>query len=450
MVGKRRVRIVEKLSTRSLPIAVGTTELSTPSLYAEVEERVEKTVPARLLEEIYHRDSLTFRLVQDYVDFLVSPGFYLEGEEQDLIDRLNRWIKEVDLESILPEIVKDILVSGAGNAYVELGYDETTGEIVKLRILNPKTIDFIRDSLTGSILLEPDGSPVGYKMETSSGTKIEWRKDQIIKNGEVVWRRIREDEDGRDRIAHFKLFGLGESLLGMTPLEPCYKQVLIRLNLEEAVGESSSRSGGIVLHVGRPDQPLESISKEDLKKVTDMVRNVVHRNILAFRRDEVEISRFPTPDLRNSADLIYTFADFEATAFGRGLINVMHSTLRRGYTGEAQQKAIEWEIRVKSLQKILARQIRDKILKRVVKSWKLDPRNTPNVVFRSVLPATLRDRARAVATLARHNLLKYDPAIAERLAQEYSLPTEFIQLEKERWKNRYSKLEESDLDESSS
>jgi len=434
-----RKRITTLLSKQS-PISSSKTRLigsgktseleSKKSFFSILEERIQTTVDKASLEKLYHIDGYTFRLVQDHVDWIVGPGYYLEGDTEDKV--FLEWCNRMHLTRILKEIIKDIFVTGAGNAWVELGYSEDGKDILGLRMINPKTdMDYIRDASTKNVLLDDTGRPIGFVQNQGLYGKVEWRKDRIVVNDKIVWTPKWNGDDGRDRIAHFTLFRLGESYLGMTPLESAYKQAIIRLNIEENVGESAFRSGGILATVGTPDKPPESIPDKWVDDVVKELENVTHKTIFGFKPN-VRIDRFPSPELERRAELIYTFADLQAAAMGRPLILLLHSTTRRGYGGEAEHKAIDWELRIASLQQDLASQIEEKLLARYAKCKNI--KEVPKFRFRTKTPVILRDRARAIATLARRNMIRYDPLIAKQFLEEFGLPTEFIEKEIEKWK----------------
>jgi len=296
-----RKRITTLLSKQS-PISSSKTRLigsgktseleSKKSFFSILEERIQTTVDKASLEKLYHIDGYTFRLVQDHVDWIVGPGYYLEGDTEDKV--FLEWCNRMHLTRILKEIIKDIFVTGAGNAWVELGYSEDGKDILGLRMINPKTdMDYIRDASTKNVLLDDTGRPIGFVQNQGLYGKVEWRKDRIVVNDKIVWTPKWNGDDGRDRIAHFTLFRLGESYLGMTPLESAYKQAIIRLNIEENVGESAFRSGGILATVGTPDKPPESIPDKWVDDVVKELENVTHKTIFGFKPN-VRIDRFPS------------------------------------------------------------------------------------------------------------------------------------------------------------
>jgi len=435
---KEEVRI-EKLSATG---KIQTNVQSRSVLLSQIEERRQSTVKKEELETLYHIDGLTFRQVNKYIDSMIGPGFFLEGDK-DIVDKLNTWIKNVRLKRILEEVVRDIFVTGCGNAWVELGYTEDGKDIQKLRIINPKSgIDYIRDQY-GNVLLDENGDPMGYKQERSLlGEEVIWKKDEITVGGKRAWKPTRKDEDGRDRIAHFKLFGLGESYLGMSPLEPIYRDAIIRLNLTDNVGETGFRGGGIVAYVGEEDQPASAVPDKYIDQLARDLENVSQQDVFVFRKD-VKLDRFPIPDLKGREDLIYYFVDVQCAALGIPLPLLLEP--KRSYKGDIEFKAIEFEHIVTHLQEKLAEQIEDKILSRVLKARGINVTKTPKVVFRSYMPTMKLSKARRIGKLFRDGVMTWDPELEKRIRKEEGLPTKYLEEHLEKIKRQRKKAKNKDL-----
>jgi len=400
-------------------------------MWASLEERIKSTVSSKQLEQLLYSDGLTIREVYDYVDFVVAPGFYFKGK-QELIDICEEWCDTVRLKRILEEVIKDIFVGGSGNAWVELGYTEDGRDIASLRILNPNYMDYIRDS-SNNVKLDEYGDPVGYvkKRTGTHGAEIMWTRDKIIVAGEEVWKRQRADEDGRDRIAHFKLFSIGGSYLGMTPLASCYKQALIRLNLEDNVGESGFRAGGVIGYVD-----VEGIGEVPTKKLKELARdlqNVTTRTIFVFP-SYVKIERFPTPDLRDRTDLIMYFASVQSLGMGfpvtRHFIPLSRVTARASESME-----VDFEQRIMAMQDRLAEQVREKLLFRLLKARGMVKtlKEVPKIVFRTRVPHILENKINLISRLGRRDLIRRDPELEKQLRQELGLPTKYLDRELKKW-----------------
>jgi len=411
-------------------------------MWATLEERVTTTVAKGQLETLFHCDGLTFREVYDYVDFVVGPGFYFEGKS-NLVKICETWSRKVKLKRISEEIVKDILVAGAGNGWVELGYNQAGNNISGLRILNPKIIDYIRDETRNkNVELDDNREPVGYKREKSGLYRhdMEWREDSISSNGKAIWTK-KGNQDGRDRIAHFKLFGLGESYLGQSPLETVYKQAIIRLNLEDNVGETGYRGGGIVATIGREGSPPPT--PETINKVVTDLQNISTQTIFGFPPD-VKLDSFPTPDLKGREELIVYFASVQSVGMGIPLTRHLMPTMGRLAAKVSTSTDIDFERRIMAMQDRLAEQIREKLLFRMLKAQGKvkDQSEVPLMFFRSRAPNILRETINMLSRLGRRDLVRRDPQLEKKIREELGLPTDFVDKELEIW-NREGRIPES-------
>jgi hypothetical protein len=425
-------RTVERLFARpSRPLSL---QEQKQQLWSSLEERVTSTVSKEQLEKLYHIDGLTFRLVNDYIQDIIRPGFYLLGD-QELVEECMEWSETVKLKAIMEEVIRDILVTGAGNSWLELGYAENGKDILSLRMINPKTgIDYIRDERTKNVLLDDSFRPVGFVQPRNYlGQEIIWKEKQILVDNRVVWRAKYKGEDGRDRIAHFKLFGLGESFLGQSPLETVYKQAIIRLNLEDNVGEAGFRSGGIIAYVGESGAP--PVPPAQIDKLVDALKNVNIQSIFGFQHN-VRIERFPTPDIDKRVQLIYYFADIQAAGMGASLAKYL--TIEAPSRRALELVNIDYENRIAALQDKLAEQMREKLFYRVLKARGRVSRlkEVPRVVFRSNMPAAQREHSSSISRLARRGLITWDPELEIVLREQYGLPTTFLKKELKKWEKR--------------
>jgi len=432
------MRIIRRRSG-SIAELVASAKISKESdLAAPIDERLKKGATGDLLEKLYRIDGITFREVNDYIDFLVGAGFYFEGNP-DLCKEAEEWSEAVGLKQVLEEVVMDILVGGAGNAFVELGYSKDGKDILALRVINPKYMDYIRDPVTKNVELASDLKPVGF-IYRSPDTTIEWRRESIIKNGKVIWRAKTSRDDGRDRIAHFKLFSIGGSFLGITPLEAVYKQALIRLNLEDSVGEGAFRSGSIVAYVGSPDTPRPS--REIIDSIVNDLKNVSTESIFGFPYD-VKLERMPAPDLNGKEQLILYFAAVQS--IGMGIPISRHILPSSRLAIRATESAdIDFERRISSLQDRLARAVREKLLFRLFYARRRVTKlsEVPNIVFRTKSHTVLRETINMLSRLGRRDLVRRDPELEKKVREELGLPTSFIDRELELWKADKSRVPE--------
>jgi len=409
-----------------------------PLLAVGKDTREKQKVTGESLETLYRIDGLTFREVNDYIDFVIGEGFYFEGDEE-LCKEAEEWAEDVKLKRILESVLRDIFVGGAGNAFVELGYSKNGNDILALRILDPSKTDYIRDPLTKDVKLDENFEPVGFQHK-DTGSLTEWRKDTITRDGKTIWKSRNKNEDGRDRIAHFKLFSIGGAFLGITPLESVYKQALIRLNLEETVGEGAFRSGSLIAYVGSEQMPRPS--PELIDRIVDDLQNVSIESVFGFPID-VKIERMPSPDITGTEGLILYFASIQS--LGMGIPPSRHFLPGSRVAARATESSdLDFERRIVALQDRLAEQVREKLLyrlfkaRRKIKSYK----EVPRIVLRSKSHATLETTINLVSRLGRRDMIRRDPELELKIRRELGLPSRFVERELEKWNNDESKIPE--------
>jgi len=393
--------------------------------------RIDPTVTSSQLETLEHIDGLTFRIVQKYIEKIVGKGNYiLEGGSEQGRKVCFEFCESIDLVFLLTRIIRDIFVTGNGNGWVELGYNVAGNNILSVRTLNPKSgIDFIRDD-DGYVLYDDNLRPVGYQLGGDRGyPSMEWREKTITVNDEIVWRKPpNSNQDGRDRIGLFKLIDRGEGELGMSPLEPEYKAAIIRLNLEDTVGNAAFRSNALVAYVGEEGQDPNIVTDEQLDSVKNELLDVDEDTVWAFRRN-VELDTFPSPDVSDFERLLYFFADMHASGAGVGVGLILQPTTR-GYRGDVEIKRLELQDSIDLFKSILQHQIREIFFKRLLKAQGQSPKNAPKIVLLSRDEGIALSKARRISTLARYNLITPDPKLEEYLRKLEDLPsrdTEYIE-----------------------
>jgi hypothetical protein len=403
--------------------------------FSKLEERITTTVSKEKLETLYHVDGLTFRDVNDYVDKVVGPGFYLEGKKE-LVKAAEEWFDNIKIKRLLEEGLKDVFISGAGNCWYELGYNKDGSDIPSVKILNPKLMDYIREK-TGNlnVQLDDSGDPIGFKRAKGNyRSDTVWKKDVITFDDKVVWSS--KLNDGRDRIAHFKLFGLGESYLGHSPVETIYKQAIIRLNLEDNAGEAGYRSGGIVATVGAPpNMPTLRPTPESIDKIARDLQNVDIQAVFAFP-EGVKVERFPSPDLTGRTELLVYFAGIQSLGMGIPVTRHLLPGSKIAMTSNNVKQDTDYEQRVISIQERLAEQVREKLLFRMLKARGLikEYKDTPVINFRITTSSILKESIDMLSRLGRRDMVRRDPLLEKYIRDELNLPTEFLEREIKQWR----------------
>jgi len=417
---QKEEREIHKLVSSGVSVPV-TSFTNLRSTLLAVEKRKGSTVQASQLETLFRIDSLTFRIVQKYIEKILGGSYVIKGENKIIQNLCIDFCKDIDLLNLLSGIIFDIFVTGNGTAWIELGYTEDGSDIKKITLINPKSgIDLIRDE-QGNILYDKDLKPVGYCIKAIGYPKIEWRKDKIIQDGEVVWKANSPKDDGRDRIAYFRFINTGDEL-GMSPLEPSYKAALIRLNLEDTVGNVAFRSSGLIGVVGSENEDPRNITDQQLDTLKNELVNADQFSVWAVRNN-VDIKSFPTPNITNFERLMYYFADLQSSGSGVG-ISLILQPLERGYRGDIEIAREEFFDTVKLFQESLSYQIREYIFKRLLKCKGYDPNKAPIIIFKGREAGIALSTARRLSAYARYNLIKPTPELEKWIRIQEGLPEE--------------------------
>ncbi len=399
----------------------------TPEL---IDERQTSLPMLGAYEKLYQTDPLVFRAVQMYVEQL-SQGFVVSAveEERKLVED---WIEDTGFKFAVQDGIRDIFIYG--NWFLEL-HPDFQAKTLTFTSLNPKNVDYIRNLVTGKVLIDEDGKPLGYKVTVNS-KDFYYMNKRITEGGFSKTSKVYTSNskiDYRDMIAHFKLFSFSDSYLGYPPLAAVNKSALIRLNISDMVGTSSYRGGTRIAHTEGV------LSKQHENELADTLLKATPDDIVVLD-SRITLDNMPTPDVANKEKIVYYYADEVCTGLGVPLPLLMAGTGISSNDRDAFSTIFEDS--VKPLQERLMFQIRNNVL---VMLWRVLGKKTPVPQLKIVDKSTSAKMnvSRALSTLARRNLIKYDPELEVELRNIYNLPTSFADKELELWKKEGKRLEDT-------
>lgn len=212
-----------------------------PQTLKTSEDRIQRMVPDKMdeLERAYIYDPVVFNAVNKIVQTIMSAGYEIRCEDEEVKKWFENFLNNVGFvggettwEEILTKIYQDLCIFG--NAWLELIYNKAGDKIVDLDIIDAKTMDYAKDSL-GRIVLDKNGAPVGYVQKLPYGVDARGRGDKIppgvsCANNEIFLLP--------KRICHFKLYTVGDRFYGLGLIEPTYKSIVRKMNIEEAQANS--------------------------------------------------------------------------------------------------------------------------------------------------------------------------------------------------------------------
>ena len=151
-------------------------------------------------EEFYKTDPVVRSSINILAEMIVGGGYHLISDDENAERKVAEFLDKVHFETLILEAVKDMLVYG--NSFIEKVWDGK--ELVKLKILPPKTMRVIRDKY---------GNVLGYV--------------QVV-NGETVNFEPHE-------IMHLKYDPIGNNAYGLSLIHPVVELLKVKKQVIEDI-----------------------------------------------------------------------------------------------------------------------------------------------------------------------------------------------------------------------
>jgi len=241
---------------------------------------VERVEPEEL-ENAYLKDPITFNSINKATQAIMAAGYSFKCKDQDAkeyFDKFTEDIGKVGEDITFDEFLYSIFQYQMiyGNSYAEIVWNKSMTRIVDLVILDPKRIDYAKDG-QGRIVLDKYGKPIGYTQTVPYGVSVEGKGDKIP--GEYI-DTIKIDNNqiflSPRRICHFKLYTYGDRFYGIGLIEPAYKTIVRKMNIEVAQTNSIDARGTFPLidYIGDPmHDPTPQMIDNALVKLKDFRHN---------------------------------------------------------------------------------------------------------------------------------------------------------------------------------
>jgi ribulose bisphosphate carboxylase small subunit len=245
------------------------------------EERVNRDE----LESAYRTDPICFNSINKAVQMIMSAGYDIVSELEEVKTYFTKFLEDIGkvgeditFDEILESLFRYQMIYG--NAFVELVFNKNMTQIVDLVLIDPKRMDYAKDSM-GKILLDEYGKPAGYTLTLSYGTIAqgdtppEKFKGKISLSGNMIYMLPQ-------RICHFKLYTYGDRFYGLGMIEPAYKSILRKLNIEEAQSNSIYTRGTypVIAYVG---DETHDPTAQDIKQTLENLAKLKHDRYFAFQ-----------------------------------------------------------------------------------------------------------------------------------------------------------------------
>lgn len=337
-------------------------------------------------ELFYRKDATVFGIVNRLSRDIATVPFLAQAQDDSIREQFQEWLNNVDFGRVFRDITQDVLVYG--NAWLELIPNKANTDIVRLKRIDPLTMDFERDE-QGNIVVDEWGKPV-HVIQTVMG--------------------VQSEPIEKERIAHFKINDLPHDFLGMSPLEPLYQIMKYKLNIENALAEGVWRLSfpPILVTAGDDAHPPTPENLEALKtEFKDL-----DKKLALFLPPWVKVARLDV-------------------GMGRAVIKIenilayLNNLIKEAYglppeTKKGGEEVPDYEKTVERYRMILIEQFEEEVFKQL--AIKRDWAEVPTVAFPEVEPRTKLFNTRAVGYLRRSGLLTWDPEVENYFRKMFGIP----------------------------
>lgn len=187
-----------------------------------------KRIDRSKLSKVYMLDGMTNSNINTLTDYTVGSKYDIEGEHasniKQFLDESN-----VDFLNFLENVVRDCFKYG--NAYVELIRGQAN-EVVGFRIVDATMIQYTKN------LEDPE-----LDMEYYPKTYFEKKDDKL------EYREIDKED-----MVHIRLIDIIGEPDGLGLIEPLYKNIIVKLNIEDSFGEIAHKLANPIYHVAVGDE----------------------------------------------------------------------------------------------------------------------------------------------------------------------------------------------------
>jgi hypothetical protein len=325
------------------------------------------------LERFYREDPVAHSAVDMYVELIVGSGYYTVAEDQKAKDVVDGFAERVDMDSLLRESVRSMLIYG--DAFVEKVWSGS--RLIDLRLLPSRTVKIKRNEYGG----------VEAYIQTARGRTVEFKPDEIM---------------------HLRYNPVGTSAYGLSLLYPV-------VGLLKAKREAVENMGMILARYAAPKIIWRVPSQPALKQLQSILEGLKPDEDIIIAGD-VDFKPV-TVDPRARFEFYYEYLDRQIF---EGLQAPLLSWLRNATEASARAMLDTVDRRVAGMQRYLKRRIEAEVFKPLIEAEGLS--EVPRLYWG--LPRTKLDEVTLddVANLVRSLVL--DPGEARRWLARMGFPVE--------------------------
>jgi hypothetical protein len=229
------------------------------------------------LERCYYMNPIVFNAVNAYGAIFLSSDYEVVGASDDEIEFTKKFLDDNDWRSLLLEIVMQQCIFG--KAWIELISGDKSKKLMALNAVDPKSMDFRRDSFA-RIIYDKHGMPDSYFQYLSFMDAPDQVPGETFQQN-PYGRTGRGIEIESSKMAVFPLYISSGQASGIGLIEPIYDVVKDSNTFRKGLAQSISRHGFpiSVTYVGdEKHQP----TTEEIDNVYQQIKNINERNELVM------------------------------------------------------------------------------------------------------------------------------------------------------------------------
>jgi len=369
-----------------------------------IAERVEPSETLmRRSELLYRLEPLIFSGVNKLTRRITCSKVYFSGGTEEENEKASKFFESSGALGLLSHLVKDAFIYGFGLG--EINWDARNKTTITQ--IYPMEFDYKREG--GEIKLDAEGNPEGYVWKKKGITDIPLAGKEVLL---------------------IRFYSLGEYCLGISPIEAAFKTAWIKLNLQEALGETVYRHGFPLFHftIGSSTSPTYSeITPEKLKQAKKIIGNIdtVSELILPWW---ITVNTLKTGDVST----IHPFLELLSMEILAALeMPKAFGVETKGLGGRAVEE-MDFEKTILAMQEELKRQLEEQLLFPYFEKAKFI--SIPRIQFTEYAPELQNIKLRRMSAYARHGLITRTDELENELRKQEGFPL----------KKRKRKIEEAD------
>lgn len=276
-----------------------------------------KRVKPKKLENIYRDVGLAFNSINKVTQLIMSGNPQLECRStkvkqyfQDFLEQIGEIGGNEHWDEMSEKIYRYQCIYG--QAFVELIFNKQGNKVVDLALLDPKRIDYAKKGHGNKIALDKYGNPFGYVQKLPSSMLGE--VENIYEPPKNISLNSNEIYFPREKIAHFKLYTVGEGFYGIGLLEPTLadSQNLYKLKEEYA---DKAHTTLFPLRYARVGDETHKASPEEMKQILKQLKKAKHSTVMSVP-DHVDLDLMEASHPEELINFLNYFGESEISGMG--------------------------------------------------------------------------------------------------------------------------------------